>query len=69
MNDSWYQAFKKSIGEDTDLGTRLSGKEAFTVLNGLTDDASKTSLSRFLERWNNTGISFVVNYIFFMAVY
>lgn len=52
----WYSAFKKTIGENSELGVRLSNAEAGIVINSLTDEAAKANLSRFLHRWNNTGM-------------
>ena len=42
------------MSDDSDLGNRLSFNEANTILIILDDAQSRVTLSKFLDRWNNT---------------
>ena len=54
IGSEWYPAFKLTISDDSELGNRVSFAEASSVLTTLTSDESRVTLSRFLDRWNNT---------------
>lgn len=56
LESVWYQSFKKAVDEDTELGVLISHSEAVTILNSLTEQAAKANLSKFLDRWNDTGM-------------
>ena len=42
------------MSDDSDLGNRLSFNEANTILTTLDDAESRATLSKFLDRWNNS---------------
>ncbi|KAH3711732.1 hypothetical protein DPMN_071405 [Dreissena polymorpha] len=54
VETSWFQTFKQTVSDDTDLGQMLSEQERTSIKNSVKNETSKAILSRFLERWNNT---------------
>ncbi|XP_053379664.1 uncharacterized protein LOC128548542 isoform X2 [Mercenaria mercenaria] len=54
LEEAWYNEFKKSVGDDTELGVMLSETESSAILYTITEEAYKTNLSSFLSRYNNT---------------
>ncbi|XP_052768092.1 uncharacterized protein LOC128208577 [Mya arenaria] len=54
LNTTWYQTFKQTVSDDSDLGVGLSSPEFASVLNKITEEASKAVLTQFLHRWNKT---------------
>ncbi|WAR18704.1 TEuncharacterized [Mya arenaria] len=59
LNTTWYQTFKQTLSDDSDLGIGLSSPEFASILNKITEEASKAILTRFLHRWNNTAAAWV----------
>ncbi|KAH3832132.1 hypothetical protein DPMN_105409 [Dreissena polymorpha] len=54
VETSWFQTFKQTVADDTDLGQMLSEQERTSIINFVKNETSKAIMSRFLERWNNT---------------
>ncbi|VDI49478.1 Hypothetical predicted protein [Mytilus galloprovincialis] len=54
VDSSWYGAFRTVIADESQLGVQLSSDEFSNILSTIIDETQKSTLKKFLQRWNNT---------------
>jgi hypothetical protein len=56
LEDTWYTEFKRGADDDTQLGAMISETEYSAIIDNLSEVEKKGNVSRFIQRFNNTGI-------------
>ncbi|CAG2246399.1 unnamed protein product [Mytilus edulis] len=54
VDSSWYGAFRTVVSDESQLGVQLSSDEFSNILSTINDETQKSTLNKFLQRWNNT---------------
>ncbi|XP_052092546.1 uncharacterized protein LOC127729013 [Mytilus californianus] len=54
VDSSWYGTFRTVVSDESPLGVQLSSDELSNILSTINDETQKSTLNKFLERWNNT---------------
>ncbi|XP_076092310.1 uncharacterized protein LOC143063814 [Mytilus galloprovincialis] len=54
VDSSWYGAFRTVVSDESQLGVQLSSDEFSNILSTINDETHKSTLNKFLQRWNNT---------------